>query len=313
MKLVLFDAKWDDRCLDPTVLAAQACCRFAGYSLLEDNVRYPAIAAFGQLPVLKLECGDIIPKSEILAKLRETTSIDSDLGPQQQAEACAFVSLVDSKIRGALTYELWRQPDNYRLVSRRLYWSTIPFPISVYHLCQALWTQRVCGSVIERAEAVSLLREALQALSDRLGQADFFFGNSPRSLDAIVYGYLAVIFYTTLPEPNCKPMLTQFQALVAFTERITQRYFSSNVTPSLRLVPEAVPSSSPDARREEAQVPTNLQIPTRRLPKTPREIAQRRRTQLSIAVAVVSTLAYMYWGNSPIKFVFTDSATDGDT
>ncbi|KAJ2724183.1 hypothetical protein GGI07_002137 [Coemansia sp. Benny D115] len=48
----------------------------------------------------------------------------------------------------------------------------------------------------------------LEALSKKLGQNEYFFGDKPTMLDAVVYGYLSLIIYPELPQNTLKNITT---------------------------------------------------------------------------------------------------------
>lgn len=59
----------------------------------------------------------------------------------------------------------------------------------------------------------------------RLGDGDFFFGQQPSTIDAIVYSYLALLLKAPLPNPVLQNHLKNCTNLVKYVSRISQRYF----------------------------------------------------------------------------------------
>lgn len=74
-----------------------------------------------------------------------------------------------------------------------------------------------------------LLKEAqkcLTLLSERLGEAEFFFGKHPTSFDAAVFSYLAPLL--KVPFPNSNQLTSHIKAcdnLGSFVNRILKKYF----------------------------------------------------------------------------------------
>lgn len=64
-------------------------------------------------------------------------------------------------------------------------------------------------------------------LSTRLGDRDFFYGQQPSTIDAIVYSYLAPLLKTPLPNPVLQNHLKACTNLVKYVSRISQRYFEN--------------------------------------------------------------------------------------
>ena len=59
-----------------------------------------------------------------------------------------------------------------------------------------------------------------------MGDDLYFFGKSPSSLDALVYGHLAPLLKAPLPNPTLQNHLKACVNLVSFVVRITQNYFA---------------------------------------------------------------------------------------
>lgn len=59
----------------------------------------------------------------------------------------------------------------------------------------------------------------------RLGDGDFFFGQQPSTIDAIVYSYLAPLLKAPLPNPILQNHLKNCTNLVKYVSRISQKYF----------------------------------------------------------------------------------------
>lgn len=64
-------------------------------------------------------------------------------------------------------------------------------------------------------------------MSTRLGDRDFFSGQQPSTIDAIIYSYLAPLLKTPLPNPVLQNHLKACTNLVKYVSRISQRYFKN--------------------------------------------------------------------------------------
>ncbi|KAJ1820987.1 hypothetical protein LPJ56_001235 [Coemansia sp. RSA 2599] len=66
--------------------------------------------------------------------------------------------------------------------------------------------------------------KCLDLLSTKLGSKQYFFGDAPAMLDAVVYGYLSLVIYPDLPQSTLKEMVTKsYPNLVALCDRIRER------------------------------------------------------------------------------------------
>lgn len=75
----------------------------------------------------------------------------------------------------------------------------------------------------------SAAEKCLTALSIRLGDSDFFFGNHPTSLDAVVYAYLAPLMKAPFPSNVLQNHAKACVNLLKFVNRISNRYFHQDV------------------------------------------------------------------------------------
>nr|XP_015192106.1 PREDICTED: metaxin-1-like [Lepisosteus oculatus] len=163
---------------------------------------------------------------------------DYDLSAKEGADTLAFVSLLEQKLLPALIYAQWVDSKNYVDVTRRWYAENIPFPLNFYlpnrmHARQLERLRLVTGdSGLEPGEEIEkeLYRDALECmtlLSQRLGQHKFFFGDSPSSLDAYVFGHLAPLLKAKLPNSKLQQHLQSLDNLCQFCTSILQLYFPS--------------------------------------------------------------------------------------
>lgn len=68
-------------------------------------------------------------------------------------------------------------------------------------------------------------KECLNLLSNRLGTSQFFFGNTPSTLDAYVFGFLAPLYKVQFPKVQLQEHLKQLSNLCQFCDDILSSYF----------------------------------------------------------------------------------------
>lgn len=179
--------------------------------------------------------------SKIIIHLRKQKyNADYDLSAKEGADTMAFVSLLEEKLLPALIYTLWVDAKNYVDVTRRWYAENITFPLNF------LLPNRMHNQQLERLRVVrgdpllepgeelekELYRDALECmtlLSQRLGSHKFFFGDSPSSLDAYVFGHLAPLLKIKLPNAKLHHHLTSLNNLQQFCTNILVLYFPTDV------------------------------------------------------------------------------------
>nr|KAF6441565.1 metaxin 3 [Rousettus aegyptiacus] len=68
-------------------------------------------------------------------------------------------------------------------------------------------------------------KECLNLLSNRLGTSQFFFGDTPSTLDAYVFGFLAPLYKVRFPKVQLQEHLKQLFNLCRFCDDILNSYF----------------------------------------------------------------------------------------
>ncbi|XP_051901589.1 metaxin-1b isoform X1 [Pristis pectinata] len=177
-------------------------------------------------------------------------------------------SLFSFPVTGQI-YMFWVDSKNYVSFTRPWYGEAIPFPLNFFlpnrmhtrslerlHLIRGgRWLEN------EEAEAETEIykdaRECLTLLSQRLGSNKFFFGDSPSSLDAIVFGHLAPLLKAKLPNSKLQQHLRSLENLCSLCTSILGLYFpndGSDAECSLKKTARSNPSDSeedPHKRRNQ--------------------------------------------------------------
>ncbi|CAL4219661.1 unnamed protein product, partial [Meganyctiphanes norvegica] len=66
------------------------------------------------------------------------------------------------------------------------------------------------------------------ALSERLDKQDFFFGNRPTELDALVFGHLFTLLTTPLPDNRLATIVRSYSNLVHLCQIVERDFFEKN-------------------------------------------------------------------------------------
>ncbi|XP_031611129.2 metaxin-3 isoform X1 [Oreochromis aureus] len=192
--------------------------------------------------VPELLCGDtaVQEPTQILNFLRKQRfNADYELTARQGADTMAYIALLEEKLRPALLHTFWVDAENYSNVTRPWFASRSPFPLN-FLVPGRLASGALSRILLTTGEAplhrisevegkiYSDAKECLNLLSYRLGTANFFFGNSPTSLDAFVFGFLAPLHKASLPSSPLQSHLRQLDNLTCFCDNILAVYFSSD-------------------------------------------------------------------------------------
>ncbi|MCI4395331.1 hypothetical protein PGIGA_G00179020 [Pangasianodon gigas] len=227
--------------VDVDCLTVLAYAKFAGAPLKVHKITNPWRSPTGTLPALKTsEEGSLSQPSKIIIQLRKQKyNADYDLSAKEGADTLAFVSLLEEKLLPALIYTQWVDAKNYVDVTRRWYAEHTPFPLN-FLLPNRIHSRQIERLRLIRGDAIlepeeqlekELYQDALECmtlLSQRLGSHKFFFGDSPSSLDAYVFGHLAPLLKIKLPNAKLQQHLNSLENLQQFCTNILLLYFPSD-------------------------------------------------------------------------------------
>ncbi|NWI33145.1 MTX3 protein, partial [Sula dactylatra] len=138
-------------------------------------------------------------------------------------------------------HTFWVEAENYCSVTKPWFASRISFPLSLYlpgkmsreALNRILLTRG--GPPLYSLDEVEAqiyrdAKECLNLLSKRLGSSQFFFGDTPTTLDAFVFGLLAPIYKVSFPRVQLQEHLKQLHNLCRFCDDILTCYFRLTVS-----------------------------------------------------------------------------------
>ncbi|KAM4013236.1 metaxin-1 isoform 2-T2 [Anomaloglossus baeobatrachus] len=238
----------------------------------------------GQLPALKtLQDGVVLQTSKIISHLRKQKyNADYDLTAKQGADTLAFISLLEEKLLPALIHTFWVDAKNYVDHTRRWYAETIPFPLNFFipnqihkkHLERLQLIQGESWSEDDETAEKQLYvdaQECLTLLSQRLGPHQFFFGDSPASLDAHIFSHVALILSVKLPSSRLQQHLRSLPNLCQYCSSILSIYFSLDGETFPRISPKTPPGETPEYEEEPHK---------------------RRNQLLSVAVGLLAMISY---------------------
>uniref|UniRef100_A0A3Q2Q1W0 Metaxin-1 n=1 Tax=Fundulus heteroclitus TaxID=8078 RepID=A0A3Q2Q1W0_FUNHE len=215
-----------------------AYAQFAGAPLKLRKICNPWRSPGGSLPALRTNQKETLSRtSEIIIHLRKQKyNADYDLSAKEGADSLAFISLLEEKLVPALIYTFWVEPKNYVDVTRRWYAEHMTFPLNFF-LPGRMQSRQLdklrllrgdenleAGEELEK-ELYRDATECMNLLSQRLGSQKFFFGDSPSSLDAYVFGHLAPVLKCKLPNGKLQQHLKSLDNLTGFCTNILLLYF----------------------------------------------------------------------------------------
>lgn len=177
---------------------------------------------------------------DILAYLCERHyNLDYNLSPKQCSEVYAFSNMVKLHMQAITQYIWWLDSKNYEHWTLTWYSRNLSLPFcKIYpHVhrkaAKCLVDEIICIAGDAESDVVgkhvySIAAEIFATIAVRLGSSEYFYGNSPSSLDVTVYAFLAPLVYIPFPSQDIGELLNSWPSLVNFVKRISSRVFPNN-------------------------------------------------------------------------------------
>lgn len=189
-----------------------------------ENVYDSKRGSKGKIPWIEYN-GESVPDTEFCMQfLREKRSLDINEGltPEQRAVARAFQKMVDEHTYWIMILFRWIY-DETKEVINLAGWSILKVKIVTYMAGKQTRDQGVGRHTQEEVEAI--LDGDLTALSQYLGDKQYFFGDTPTEVDCAIFGQLSQLLWH-LPNTAVPKLLTEkHKNLVDYCERIKTNFW----------------------------------------------------------------------------------------
>ncbi|CAJ0595206.1 unnamed protein product [Cylicocyclus nassatus] len=221
----------------PFALKVETWLRMANIPYTNISNNFSKFSDKGQIPFIEVNGREIADSNFIIDHLIEELhkkDIDDRLSPEEKANARAYHALIEDSLRWVLI-EL-RSRDN------KWFASNMGFLPHFEGFKKMAFKNFVCEMIRRKLQAQAkfqgmgrnspeevtiLAKKDLDALSQFLGNKQYFFGDQPVTLDCEIFAHLAQFLYTPLPaSPELRTYIQEHcQNLVAFVERMKARYW----------------------------------------------------------------------------------------
>ena len=295
----------------PECLHALALLRFSGTAFTLDDRGARLSSPSAVLPAVLLGARAVAGARAIAAALAGADGrlgareLDAGLSAAERAETAAFSALVLDGLYPAELCQWWLQEERAEATSAA-FGGRAGFPLGLVVQGQLRRGHarrlELCGVSWDDAQA--RLEGGLRALSDRLGQGAYFFGDAPRSLDAAVYAHLASI-NARAGEDAAQALLRRHANLLAFCERVRAAYFAEHSGSDAGGDP-ALPAAQSRVRPDEVEEPA---LPALRKRNPEREEASRRSNRWLLSVGAVAAM-YILWSDAWLYEEIEDASTE---
>ncbi len=184
----------------------------------------------GKLPFIEDGNKTVADSSFIIEYLKKAygDSLDVSLSAEQMAIAYLVGKSIDENLYWCLLYMRWFDEQNWPRMKAAVF-SSLKFPFSCFvpglvrHKVKSAISTQGIGKH-SASEVKHIFVQSLDSLSDLLDQKTYFFGDTPSSLDATAYAFLAQFILSDLTSDLGETAKT-YPNLVAYCQRIQHTYY----------------------------------------------------------------------------------------
>ncbi len=226
-------AAWGMSCLSPFGTKVETYLRMVGLPYKTRGAD-PRKNPKGKIPWIEDQGKVVTDSSDIIDYLKSAHGdpLDRELTAQQRSTALLARRTLEEHLYWALVYTRWVEPEGF--VHTRGYLQKLMPKLIGNFIIDRVIRKQVATALhahgIGRHDAADIYRrgaEDLTALSVQLGDKPYFLGDAPTSVDASLYAFTVGLWLFPADNPLKRHMAT-LGNLVAYTERMHQRYFGEH-------------------------------------------------------------------------------------
>jgi len=230
--------------VDSESIQAMACIRFGGAPVKIFECNNPWKSNQATMPFFKHGNKTLYSSEEISTYLRQKNySCDYGLTSKQGAEIIAYAKLIEDCLQPALQYYSFVHEVNFLETTRPAYGTLLPWLYKMWYaerrlkqkahkLIEAIYREAEFDPEGFEPEILIKAQNCIKILSDKLGTNDFFVHpNSPTTLDAFIYSYLASFVKIPWQHSPVKEYIKSTPNLERYVARISNKYFSAGPGP----------------------------------------------------------------------------------
>lgn len=237
LEVNVWKGDWGLPSVDVECLQVLVYAKFNDIPLKINTSGNPFRTPNGRLPVLKSSNGTFDTVKDIIKYFRSKNyNTEYELSQKECAKVLAYDAMLKEKLYPALQFIWWIDERNLNELIRPWYCKALTFPFNFYYpgkfaeqarvMFESLYPTEDDMSVIEN-KVYSEAQKCLTLLSTNLGESEYFLGDKPTLLDAVVYSYLAPLLKAPLPNSALQSHLKACTNLVTYVSRISERYFGN--------------------------------------------------------------------------------------
>lgn len=185
-----------------------------------------------KLPYIEDEGKKIADSAFIIDYLTDkyNVQLDQHLSAEQKSQAALYSHALDESLYWTLVYSRWAKEDTWPVISEAFF-NELPMPLKWFlpNVLRKDVIKTLKRQGFGRHSETELLTKAdehFSALSELLGEKDYFFSEEPCSFDTVAYAalcqFISVDFFNSFNQQARK-----YKNLVQYCQRIEEKYYSS--------------------------------------------------------------------------------------
>lgn len=184
-----------------------------------------------QMPFIELD-GKIIGDSTLIIDeliLRYGDKIDYHLSSTEIAVSQAYQTMLENHFTKFIVWYRWSNKKGFAQFKKSAFSGVPSFvktfiaPLIAKKVSKNLYTEGT-GRLTEK-EILHLAKKDLESVSTYLGSRQYFFGNRPSMIDAVIFATIGNVILSTIDIP-LRDLANKYDNLVAHSKRMMQTYFS---------------------------------------------------------------------------------------
>jgi len=220
--------------LSPFVTKVATWLRMAGIEH-QTAIGDPRKAPKGKLPYIDHDGHVLADSTFILEYLTRVFEVDLDAGmtPREHAQARAMTAMLEEHLYFTVLYLRWKDPRGWQLLQPELAAllgrGGVPGPLRGFvtgmlrrPVIKALDGQGMGRHSLDEVETLAC--RDLEALGTLLGDGPYFFGDTPRTFDAIAWAFVQAIRQVPL-DNRPRAQVLEHAPLMAWCDRIQAAYW----------------------------------------------------------------------------------------
>jgi len=228
LKINVWPSDWGLISIDADCIAVMAYTNIVEYPSCFTEC-LPHQTSGGHLPEVVDEEENLFGLNKILEYfVSEGFDADEKLNPQQKADSFAYMSYIEQHLKPSVTYTLWIDEDNFNNMTRPCYGKLFGFPRNLWKVGQIrekakmFITQGNQNTINDLKKSLYIkAKECMNVFEVQLKKKNFIFGK-PSTIDAVIYGYLALLSKAPFSSLELKNHLLSCDNLMRFCDQMNK-------------------------------------------------------------------------------------------